>query len=79
MTDYFSGSESDISYGLVGSNPILYQDDSARFSSSIEGAQKDNILMSTAMKSMQLELIVDKSVKILFGKTKQVNKIKKFH
>ena len=35
MTDYFSGSDSDISYGLVRANPILYQDDSARFSSSI--------------------------------------------
>ena len=35
MTDYFSGSDSDISYGLMRTNPILYQDDSARFSSSI--------------------------------------------
>ena len=35
MTDYFSRSDSDISYGLVRTNPILYQDDSARFSSSI--------------------------------------------
>ena len=34
--------------------------------------------MSSAMKSMQLELNVDKSVTILFGKPKQVDKIQTF-
>ena len=34
--------------------------------------------MSSAMKSMQLELNVDKSVTILFGKSKQVNIMRKF-
>ena len=78
MSDYFAGSDTEVSYGPTQVLPILYQDDSARFSTSIEGAQKGNILMSTAMKSMQLELNVDKSVTILFGKTKQVNKIRTF-
>ena len=44
----------------------MYQDDTARLATSIEEAQKGNILISRAMKIKQLELNVDKSGVILF-------------
>jgi hypothetical protein len=55
----------------------MYQDDSARFATSIEEAQKGNILMSKAMKFKQLDLNVDKSGTIIFGNKKQVHNLQK--
>ena len=43
MTIFFSGSDSEISYGSTRLSPILYQDDSARFCTRIEEAEKGNI------------------------------------
>ena len=62
---YFSGTE-EASYMGLKLNPLMYQDDTARLATSIEEAQKGNILISRAMKIKQLELNVDKSGVILF-------------
>ena len=78
MTAYFSGSDSEISYGSTRLSPILYQDDSARFCTGIEEAQKGNILISCAMKAKQLELNVDKCGTILFGKGKRIQEMRDF-
>ena len=77
MSAYFLGSDSEVSYGPARLSPVLYQDDSARFSTSVEEAQKGNILISRAMRAMQLDLNVDKSAAILFGAKCQVNKMRK--
>ena len=77
MSAYFNGSDSEVSYGPSRLSPVQFQDDCARFSTSVEQAQKGNILMSKAMKAMQLDLNVDKSATILFGKRNQIMKIRK--
>ena len=77
MSAYFLGSDSEVSYGPARLSPVLYQDDSARFSTSVEEAQKGNILISGAMRAMQLDLNVDKSATILFGGKCQVNIMRK--
>ena len=76
ISKYFSGTE-EPSYWNIKLSPLLYQDDSARFATSIEEAQKGNILMSKAMQIKQLELNVDKSGVIIFGKKKKVLELKK--
>ena len=55
----------------------MYQDYTARLATSIEEAQKGNILISKAMKIKQLELNVDKCGVILFGNQKKANLMKK--
>ena len=71
ISTFFSGAE-EASYCTLKLSPMLFQDDSARIATSIEEAQKGNILMSKAMKMKQLQLNVNKSGVILFGKKKQV-------
>ena len=70
---YFSGTE-EASYMGLKLAPLMYQDDTARLATSIEEAQKGNVLISEAMKIKQLELNVDKSGVILFGNQRRLNK-----
>ena len=63
---YFGGSDSEISYGYRRLQPITFQDDSCRMAGSIEGAQKGNYIMETAMKRMQLDLNISKCSVIVF-------------
>lgn len=72
---YFAGTE-ETSYLTLKISPIMFQDDTARFSTSIEDAQKGNFMISKAMKMKQLELNVDKSATIIFGTNKQVQQLK---
>ena len=75
VTSYFAGAE-EASYMNMKLSPILFQDDSIRFSTSIEEVQKGNILMSNAMRIKQLDLNVDKCGVIIFGSKKKVDEIK---
>ena len=72
---YFAGSE-EVSYLSLKMAPVMYQDDTARFATSIEDAQMGNYLISKAMKLKQLDLNVDKCGTIIFGKNKQVQQLK---
>ena len=76
VTSYFSGAD-DASYMDLKLSPLLFQDDSIRFSTTIEEVQRGNILMSNAMKIKQLELNTDKSGVMIFGTKKKVVVIKK--
>ena len=77
MTAYFGGSDGEVSYGPSRLSPLQFQDDCARFSTSVEQAQKGNIFMSKAMKAMRLDLNVEKSATILFGKRNHILKVRK--
>ena len=68
---HFAGIE-DASYSNLKLSPILYQDDAARFSTSIEEAQKGNIVMSQVMQIKQLEMNVDKMELSYSVKTKKL-------
>ena len=75
---HFKGADSEVSYGTTRLSPLLYQDDAMNFSTSVEGAQKSNILMGQAIKMKQLNLNVDKCAAVVFGRKKKVEKIRKF-
>ena len=74
ITSYFSGA-AEISYLTTKLSPLIFQDDTMRFGTSIDDIQQGNILISQAIKSKQLELNIDKSGVIIFGKKKKVNEI----
>ena len=76
VTSYFSGVEG-ASYLTMKLSPLLFQDDSLNFSTSILEVQKANILIGEAVKIKQLELNVDKSGVIIFDKKKEVEKTMK--
>ena len=68
VTNYFSGSPTELSYATTRLQPIMFQDDTIRLVTSIEDAQKGNIIMNAAMKRKQLELNVDKCCVLIFDK-----------
>ena len=68
VTNYFAGSTAEISYATSRLQPILFQDDTIRLVTSIEDAQKGNIVINAAMKRKQLELNVAKCGVIIFDK-----------
>ena len=75
ITSYFSGIE-EVSYLTTKLSPMIFQDDTMRFATSIDQVQQGNILISSAIKSKQLELNITKSGVIVFGKKKKVDLIK---
>ena len=68
VSNYFSGSSTELSYATTRLQPIMFQDDTIRLVTSLEAAQKGNIIMNAAMKRKQLELNVDKCCVIIFDK-----------
>ena len=68
VTNYFSGSQDELSYATTRIHPLMFQDDTTRLVTSIEAAQKGNIIMNAAMKRKQLEINVDKCCVIVFDK-----------
>ena len=75
VRSYFSGA-AEISYLTTKLAPLIFQDDTLRFGTSIDDVQQGNILISNAIKSKQLQLNIDKSGVIIFGKKKKVDLIK---
>ena len=68
VTRYFSGSTEELGYATTRMQPLMFQDDTTRLVTSIDAAQKGNIIMNAAMKRKQLELNVDKCGVIVFDK-----------
>ena len=71
VTNYFAGSGSELSYATSRLQPLMFQDDTCRLVTSIEAAQKGNIILNAAMKRKQLDLNVDKCAVIVFDKKKK--------
>ena len=75
---HFNGSKTNVSYGPNRLTPLMYQDGMAKFSAGVYKAQQGNVLISQAMKMKQLELNINKSATIIFGRKKQVQILKSF-
>ena len=75
VEDFFSGSEDEVSYGEHRLEPLLFQDDIGRLSTSVHAAKAGNLKIEALMNLKQLQLNVDKSNYILLGKKDQVSKI----
>jgi hypothetical protein len=57
--------------------PLMFQDDTTRLVTSIEVAQKGNIIMNAAIKRKQLEINVDKCCVVVFDKKSRSKETRK--
>ena len=64
---YFSASRHELSYGNVGLQPLLYQDDISRLSTSVQSAQFGNIRMEWVAETKLLDFNSEKSCCIILG------------
>ena len=74
MSDTFDSSTSEICYGPVRLQPIMYQDDFAKCSNNIRSAQDGCYKIEIATGQKQLNMNVDKS--LLLGNKSRVTKIR---
>ena len=59
IAKFFDDSEAEISYGNLNLRPLIFQDDIARLSTSVNDAQVGNIKLSSCMESKLLDFNVD--------------------
>ena len=76
IVNYFENSEDEVNYGNITMNPIIYQDDLARLSSSVKNAQAGIDRVETCMETKMLDLHDEKSCYLLIGKGKCTQEIK---
>ena len=73
---HFQKSEHEISYGDTKLQPIIFQDDIFRMTSSPEAAQAGNMMIEAVIESKLLDLNLDKSCFIVIGAKNTVKDIK---
>ena len=73
---YFSDSQYEVDYGQVRMGCLQFQDDSLRMTTSIEGAQDGANRFKKLMESKALEVNITKSIYMLAGRKKNVEKIR---
>ena len=76
VQSFFMGSPDEISYGQLKLEPLIFQDDLARLSITVQSAQAANDKIDTIMGLKQLQLNIDKSCFILIGNIDRVNEIR---
>ena len=73
--DKFASSEVETSYMSVRLQPLLFQDDVARISTSVASAQSGNVKMESVAECKLLDYNVDKSCFLVLGNKKETKKI----
>ena len=68
---FFQSSMDELSYGGERLQPLLFQDDISRLSTSVRGAQTGNTRMETKL----LDFNLDKSCVIVMGSRKQQKEV----
>ena len=76
VKEHFEGSTSEICYGDVRLQPLKFQDDLSRMSTSVNAAQEGNTKVAEITNIKQLEINIDKSSYILIGNTEVVNNMR---
>ena len=71
ITSYFSGSDSEVSYGSSRLSVLMFQDDALRLADSLLAVQKGNMIIEAAMKRKQLSLSIEKCSILVFDKKSQ--------
>ena len=77
VNKYFKTSADELSYGNINLQPLLFQDDITRISTSIKSAQSGNIRMEWAMESKLLDFNLDKSSLMIIGPKNRKNELLK--
>ena len=73
---YYENSKYEANYGDVKLNALLYQDDSFRVTTTVEGAVDGAKRFQALLDSRALEPNLDKSVYLIFGRKKNVERIR---
>jgi hypothetical protein len=76
VNNHFRDSNYEISYSDIRLQPLIFQDDISRLSSSPADAQAGNIYIEAGMESKLLDFNLDKSCFIVLGSKKTVNEMK---
>ena len=72
----FTSSTSEISYGAIRLQPLIFQDDLARMCTTVQPAQAGNDKVAEITNSKQLEINIDKSSFIILGNRNKVKEIR---
>ena len=72
---FFQTSMDELSYGGERLQPLLFQDDISRLSTSVRGAQTGNTRMESEMETKLLDFNLDKSCVIVMGSRKQQKEV----
>ena len=75
VNEFFKNSNDEISYGEERLQPLLFQDDISRISTSLKAVQSGNDKMEAVMESKLLDFNHDKSVLIVMGSKKKKDMI----
>ena len=74
---FFSDSQYEVDYGRVKMGCLQFQDDSLRLTTSVEGAQDGANRFRKLMESKALEVNISKSIFMLAGRKKNVERVRK--
>ena len=77
VSKYYDGSQYEIDYGSVRLGCLQFQDDALRVSTSVEGAQDGANRFLSLMNSKMLEINMSKSIYLLAGKKRNIERIRK--
>ena len=72
----FDGSKHEVKYGTVQLAPMLFQDDSLRLTTTVEGARDGCRRFESIMDSKALDVNIDKSTYLLVGKKRNIERIR---
>ena len=72
MEEFFAGSSSELTYGEVRLQPLMFQDDVVRLAADLASARAGNKRLEGVVKLKQLEMHPDKTGMILFGNTEKL-------
>ena len=75
--NYFQGSQDEMSYGRVRTNPQLYQDDYLRVANSVESARAGNMRLINMVRERQLSCHPTQTCYVIFGNQRYIEQVKK--
>ena len=75
MTRFFSESKEEVSYGGMNLQPLIFQDDISRMTTSVWPAQSGNNIVEAVMETKLLDFYLDKSCYIVMGSKANKTKI----
>ena len=75
MNRFFSESKDEVSYGGINLQPLIFQDDISRMTTSVWAAQSGNNIVEAVMETKLLDFNLDKSCYIVMGSRANKTKI----
>ena len=74
MGEFFSGSSTEVTYGEVRLQPLMFQDDVVRLARDVSSARAGNKRIENVVRLKQLEMHPDKTGILIFGDKGSIRK-----